>query len=477
MILLSLLVLLGVVVFIVRLNKIMTRTPELSSGISIYKAEALTREYVRRVDAKIKAEGIDFRKNHPPRLNRRYIVVGGSGWPPRLWDLWDLLDRLVGAQIILDLLDGGTPPSAIRLVDIRPPSRDEFSISGRASRVLFAQADITSDASTAAAFETPWPSSVARLPLTVFHTAAVIRPYERHPLFYTRCSRVNVVGTANSISAAQKAGADIFIFTSSSHVAARAVHWFSLPWRRHPRNLIQYLSDRDFFKPSKSPAEFPSNYARSKAEAERVVCAANTPGFRTGCIRPGNGVYGHRDDQIIGRMLRRGRVPTFSAPWVQSWVGARNVSLAHLLLQEALVGDAGAAVSGRPFTVTDEGPPMRFDDLYLLLDELSVTGLQVDYPPPAVLLLVAFAIEAYCVLLKKMPALGRLGLREPAEPMCLFQPGIVDSAVTQIADDGDARRPVGEGGLGYEGVCSTAEGLCVLVGEWNTWVEEQKKRD
>lgn len=94
MILLSLLVLLGVVVFIVRLNKIMTRTPELSPGISIYRAEALTREYVRRVDAKIKAEGIDFRKNHPPRLNRRYIVVGGSGWPPCLWDLCDLLDRL-----------------------------------------------------------------------------------------------------------------------------------------------------------------------------------------------------------------------------------------------------------------------------------------------------------------------------------------------------------------------------------------------
>ncbi|OAA42636.1 NAD(P)-binding domain protein [Metarhizium rileyi] len=443
----------AVVLLVVRLNKVMRRTP---AAASTHLAKPLTREYVRSVNAKIQAQGIDFRKNHPQRLNRRYIVVGGSG--------------LVGSQIILDLLDGGTPPWAMRLVDIRPPSRDEFTGSGRASRVPFVQADITSGPSTTRAFGGAWPTCVASLPLTVFHTAAVIRPYERQAVFYTRCSQVNVVGTAHSISAAREAGADVFIYTSSSHVAASGVDWFARPWQGgEPRNFAQRLDDRDFFQPLKTASGFPSNYARSKAEAERLVCGADAgPGFRTGCVRPGNGVYGHRDDNIIGRMLRRGRVPTFSAPWVQSWVSVRNVSLAHLLLEAALL--AGGA-SGRPFTVTDEGAPLRFEDLYLLLDELSVTGVRVDYPPPAALLLAAFAVERYCVLLERVPWLRGLGLREPSDPVCLFQPGIVDSAVTQIADDGDARRAVGEGGLGYRGVCETVEGICVMVGEWNAFVE------
>lgn len=398
---------------------------------------------------------------------------GETRWLTSSW--LSIVPGLVGCQIALDLLDGETPPEAIRLVDIRPPFRDEFT-SGRASHVSFVQADITSETSTTQAFEAPWPTPVAHLQLTVFHTAAVIRPYERHALFYTRCSRVNVVGTANSISAAQKANADIFIFTSSSNAAASRVHWFT-PWLRQPRNFTQFLSDQDFYKPLRPVAEFPSNYARSKAEAERLVCGANTAHFKTGCIRPGNGVYGHKDDNIIGRIIQMGRVPTFSAPWVQNWVNVKNVSLAHLLLETALVSQHSAKISGRPFTVTDRGEPIRFEDMYLLLGQLSITGLKVDYPPPGVLLLVALGIEAYCILIQRLGRLGKwLYLSEPRDPVCLFQPGVVDSTVTQIVDDGDARRALGEGGLGYEAVCGTVEGLCVLVGDWNLWVEGERRK-
>lgn len=80
MILLPLLLLLGVVVvvvFMVRLNWVMTQTPQEALE---HLGQPLTRKGVRSVDARIKAEGIDFRKNHPPRLDRRYIIVGGSGW-------------------------------------------------------------------------------------------------------------------------------------------------------------------------------------------------------------------------------------------------------------------------------------------------------------------------------------------------------------------------------------------------------------
>lgn len=364
----------------------------------------------------------------------------------------------------LDLLDDGTSAAAIRLIDIRAPVREEFA-NGKASQVSFVQADITSETSTTAAFETPWPASVASLPLTVFHTAAVIRPYERHEVFYARSSRVNVVGTANSLSAARRAGASVFIYTSSAHVAGSPVGWFFPLWWRQPRNFAQVLTEEDFFKPLRQASGFPSNYARSKAEAERLVCGADSDSFRTGCIRPGSGVYGDKDDLIIGRMLRLGRVPTFSATWVQNWAHVRNVSAGHVLLERQLLGDNADKVRARPFVVTD-GEAIRFEDMYTVLDEVSVSGLRVDYPPPVLLLLLSYVVEAYCVLLERVPALKGFGLRELRDPVCLFQPAIVDSTVTQVVDDGDARR-----WLGYESACGTVEGLCVLVGEWNGWVE------
>ncbi|KAK2606138.1 hypothetical protein QQS21_003421 [Conoideocrella luteorostrata] len=430
----------------------MTRTPR---DALKHAGKPLTAEGARRAYAKIVSQGIDFRKNHPPRLDRRYIIVGGSG--------------LVGCQIALDLLDGGTPPSAIRLIDIRHPLREEFTASGRALHVAFIQADITSETSTAEAFEAAWPGDVADLPLTVFHTAAVIRPYERHRLLYSRCSRVNVVGVAHSISCAQKVGAGVFVSTSSSHAAARNVGWFSTPWLKEPKNFTQLLSEQDFSEPIKKHDEFVSNYARSKAEAERLVCGVNGR-MRTGCIRPGNAVYGHKDDNMIGRIIRLRKVPTFSAPWVQSWVSVRNVSLAHLLLEKEILGPYADKISGRPFMVTDNGSPIRFQDMYTLLGATSRTGLTIDYPPPALLLMVAYLVEWYCVMLARAPFLKTV-LSEPVDPLILFQPGTVGSSASQIVTDEVARGKPEEGGLGYRGYCSTLEGMCMQVEEWNRHVD------
>ncbi|KAG5982592.1 hypothetical protein E4U55_001698 [Claviceps digitariae] len=452
-------------VLALRLNRIMKQTPREALPLV---GEPMTEEAAREAYARVGAGGMDFRGRHPGRLERRYIVVGAG---------------LVGCQIALDLIDGGNPPEAIRLIDIQRPFREEFAPGGRAGRVSVVHADVTSETSTAKAFEEAWPASTAHLPLTVFHTAAVIRPYERHELLYHRCWRVNVAGTANALACARRVGADVFILTSSSHAGSRSVAWsdaVAWPWRgESPRGLAQVLDETDFASfPLKKQeqqtqtqrTDFPSNYARSKAEAEQLVCAANDPpGFRTGCIRPGNGIYGHVDDAIIGRILRaKQRIPTFSAPWVQSWVHVRNVSLAHLLLEKELLGSHAASIAGRPFVVTDKGPLLRFQDLYLLLGATSRTGLQVGYPPPVLVWMASHLVEWYCVLLARWPCLGRMfGLREPTDPLLLLQPGTVDSSVTHLARDEVARRRPEEGGLGYEAYCSTVEGICLLVREWN----------
>lgn len=344
----------------------------------------------------------------------------------------------------------------------------------------FVQADTTSEASISRAFAQPWDDSIAKLSLTVFLTAAVIRPYERYEAFYNRCFRINVVGTVNSLAAAREAGASIFIYTSSSQASTENTDWLSSLWlSSSPSSFDQECSERDFLEPLRPLSRCANIYSRSKAEAERLVCGADegtmsTLGsMRTGCIRPGNAVYGDKDDHVAGRILESRRVPTFSAPWVQNWVYVRNVSHAHLLLESVLLGEHVDKIAAKPFMVTDNGPPIRFQDMYTILGSTASTGLKVDYPPPVLLLLLAYGVEAYCLLLAKLPFLKRI-LSEPGEPLCLFQPGIFSSAVSQTVDDSRARLMPSEGGLGYRGYCNTVEGLCVLVSDWNKWIAKRE---
>ncbi|PHH88195.1 hypothetical protein CDD83_7854 [Cordyceps sp. RAO-2017] len=445
----------GLVLYGVRVNHVMLQTPPEAQA---YLEPPLTADRVRQVYRRVKEQGIDWHAGLPPRRDRRYVIVGGSG--------------LVGGQIALSLLAVGVPPQAIRLLDIRPPTRSEFS-SGAAAQVAFVKTDVTSEAEVESGMGASWAASVSGLPLTVFHTAAVIRPQERDPVLYHRCSRVNVAGTAHALSAARKAGAGLFILTSSSNAGSRGVQWLFPPWRRQPRHFAQFIGDDDFSagRPGRAAHEFPSNYAASKAEAERLVCGSDAAEMRTAAIRPGNGVYGHRDDHIIAQMLGRPRMPTFAAPWAQSWAHVGNVALAHLLLEAALLGPKADKVAGRPFMISDGGAPLRFRDVYTVLGATASTGFSVSHPPPVAMLLLAYGVEAYCRLLARLPARLQGLVPEPGEPLCMLQPGTIASSVTSITDTSTARRRPDEGGLGYRPLCTTLEGLCAQVRDWNEWVE------
>lgn len=122
---------------------------------------------------------------------------------------------LVGGDIVLNLLSRGQSPSSIRILDFSKPSRSDMTC-GEVAALDFVKTDITDTASVEAAFAKPWPSDVAHLPLTVFHTVATIRRGERSLLLWERTSRANVDGTRNVL-----AGADIFVATSSASVSLR----------------------------------------------------------------------------------------------------------------------------------------------------------------------------------------------------------------------------------------------------------------
>lgn len=359
----------------------------------------------------------------------------------------------------------GTPSSAIRVIDTNPPIRaDQFSQSP-ASDVVVLHADVTSPSAIISAFDSPWPPAISHLPLTVFHTVALIRPFERHPILYHRCSRVNVDGTANVLQAARQAGAELFIYTSSCTVEHLPVNFFPRPsltsWpimSLGPR-YAQVLTAADFSLPPRPVESFATNYARSKAETERLVKVAGSEGpMRTAILRPGNAMYGHPEDKVLGRMLALGSLPSFGANWAQSWMGVRNASLAHLQFQDALLGPHAAKLADKAFLVTDDGPPLRLGDVHKILNAASSTGLRVVHPPPLLMLLAAYLIEIWALTVARIPALTRI-IGEPQDPVFLFQPAVFSAAVSAAVDDSEARKAPENGGFGYKPGCTSLEGM------------------
>lgn len=177
----------------------------------------------------------------------------------------------------------------------------------------FIKTNITDELTVTTAFEKLWPAAVTNLPLTVFHTAASIRPSERLKTFLPMCSKVNIEGTKNVMNAAKKAGASCMIMTSSGSISLRRPRFWIAPWQKTPNGAVQILHDGAILPQTHD--EFFGNYAVTKSEAERIVRSADDPAsnFRTGCIRPANGIYGIGSDtsmSITGMYLREGGSPT-----------------------------------------------------------------------------------------------------------------------------------------------------------------------
>lgn len=285
--------------YLINLNRLLSITPD---EVKKLAGDRWTDDRVKKTYERLRQNQIttaSYASQLPLKLNRRYIVTGGSG--------------LVGGYIVLQLLERGQPPSAIRIVDFQQPHRRDQLDHPLFGQVDFQKTDISSAESTDAAFSKPWNPSVAKLPLTVFHTAAVIIPSARSQLVNGFCEAVNVGGTENVLAAARRAGADIFVSTSSASISIRPVELWVAPWRSWntcPRGYCQVLEESDFFRPLRRHEEFFGNYPASKAKAERIVCGANCRELRTGCIRPANGVYGHPTDNTVGGPLNSQICPT-----------------------------------------------------------------------------------------------------------------------------------------------------------------------
>ncbi|KAI0203750.1 dehydrogenase-like protein [Astrocystis sublimbata] len=431
-----------------RLNKVMSQTPPEAVHASPYRwAEHEIQQTYKRIEA----NPIDWTKHLPPKTNRRYVVTGGSGG--------------VGGQIVLHLLQRGELPESIRIVDFKKVERADM-MSGPAAKVDFAQADISSPSATQAAFDKPWPGSVAKLPLTVFHTAAIIIPGERMMGTWERIKRVNIDGTQNVMDAAKAAGATIFIATSSASIAHRPASYWGNPFRRWPRNYLQFIDESDFDKPLRSHSEYFGNYAHTKAIAEKLVCKANSPNFRTGTIRPSNAIYGSSQaDQVVGMVLRSKGTQSWMPNIIQNFVHGGHVSLGHLDFEAALLRKEMPKCAGRPFLITDDGPPPSYGDMYYLCQVTAKTPVKLTWLPPAPFLMLSHVVELFA-LGSRTPILKWI-IPAPKGTLAILQPGVFHASLHYVSTDKAAQRSVEQGGLGFRHAHTTMEGMCQQVSDWN----------
>jgi hypothetical protein len=227
----------------------------------------------------------------------------------------------------------------------------------------------------------------------------------------------------------------------------------------------------DDTKIAQSHYDFFGNYAVTKIQAERLVQAANEPGFATGCIRPTNGIYGTGPGSnmaITDIYLRNGGAPTWAHSILQSFVHAENVSLAHLLYEQRLIQQSQPGCSlprtgGQSYVVSDPNPAIAYNDLYLLLTNLSSTPIEFPEIQPAPCLVISYFVEVYCYLRFKFGILPRLSPDLEQLQPALFS--ILDVHV--FADDSRAKLAPENGGLGYDPPISTLDGMCRRLVDWN----------
>ncbi len=120
----------------------------------------------------------------------------------------------------------------------------------------------------------------------VVHCAAHVEPWGTREATW----RINVEGTERTLAAARSAGASRFL-----HMSTEAVLWKG-------QDLVDVREDHPY------PERTPYLYAETKAEAERVVKAANRGGMETLILRP-RFVWGPGDQTLapeIAKMVEAG---------------------------------------------------------------------------------------------------------------------------------------------------------------------------
>ncbi|MDX9707925.1 MAG: NAD-dependent epimerase/dehydratase family protein [Trichloromonas sp.] len=187
----------------------------------------------------------------------------------------------------------------------------------------------------------------------VFHVAAKAGVWGDYPDYY----RANVIGTDNVIAACRAHGIDRLVYTSSPSVV------FDGKDMEGVDESVPY------------PAHFEAHYPRTKAEAEKLVLAANGPLLATTALRP-HLVWGPGDNHLVPRILdrgARGRLRRIgNRPCLVDTLYIDNAALAHLQAADHLA--VGSPVAGKAYFLAQGEPKPVWD----VVDRILAAG---NLPP------------------------------------------------------------------------------------------------
>ncbi|MDQ5987856.1 MAG: 2-alkyl-3-oxoalkanoate reductase [Syntrophus sp. SKADARSKE-3] len=200
----------------------------------------------------------------------------------------------------------------------------------------------------------------------VFHNAAQAGIWGDYDAFY----RPNVTGTENILNACRAGGVGRLVYTSSASVvfgdADIAGGNESIPYPENPR----------------------SPYTATKAMAERLVLAADSPSLRTLSLRP-HLIWGPEDTQIIPRILARARTGRVrrvgDGTNIVDTTYIDNCVDAHLLAARALADRPEAA--GRPFFISNGEPVNLWQLINTIVKLTDIAPITRSIPRGAAMLL------------------------------------------------------------------------------------------
>ncbi|KAJ7693988.1 hypothetical protein B0H16DRAFT_1651322 [Mycena metata] len=318
---------------------------------------------------KVSYKEIDMAKVLPPATHEGYAVIGGSGF--------------LGTYIVRLLIMRGE--TNIRIVDLNPPTSKDLDHPS----VSFVKTDITSVQSVRDALSVPFPN-IGIAPTVIFHTAAIIRFWDRMSYCWDATYRVNVTGTQNILTVAKELPSAMVIYTSSAETVTGSPKFLRIDWDRYPVSI----RDED---PTPTYPLKQACYPRSKRMAEQLVIrAARTDGLKTGILRPGHTIIGP-NNRLLSSTLTMPRLPMWDQPWTSTDICVFDAAAAHLNYEDAL-RRIPEEVSGEAFLITGRGPAWSVGDVRAAIKHYATRELIFDELPPLLMYVLAHIMEAFLFL-------------------------------------------------------------------------------
>jgi nucleoside-diphosphate-sugar epimerase len=204
----------------------------------------------------------------------------------------------------------------------------------------------------------------------IFHVAAKAGIWGRYHDFY----QTNVVGTENVLAACRNNGIGRLVYTSSPSVVFDGSD----------------VAGADESLPY--PDRYEAHYPATKALAEQLVLAANSPELAVTALRP-HLIWGPGDNHLVPRIVARGRAGKLRRIGTRhnlvDTVYVDNAAKAHLLAADELY--PGSSVAGNCYFISNNEPLPLWEMVNRILAAAGLPPVTRSIPPG-----VAYAAGCFC---------------------------------------------------------------------------------